>query len=130
MRRVLDVALILVVIAVVTTAVLKRSPKSSETTTTTIALGPAAADVRLGPCSYTNYSASAPVTIRNHARIQLNFVVEVTFIDGAQFFAIAIATYDRLRPNATVRLVASGVSSLGTPNHLTCKITRIQRFVG
>jgi hypothetical protein len=131
LRRLLDVALVLVVIVVVATAVMRRGPKSSGTTTTSIVLDvPRMFDVKLGPCRYGNYAASAPVTITNHSPIRLNYVVEVTFNDGNAFFALAIATYDHLRPKGTVRLVASGVSTLGTPAHLTCKVTRISRFTG
>lgn len=97
-------------------------------TSTEIVLGSAEADVKLGPCGYANYAATAPVTITNHSAQTLNYVIKVEFDDQGKLFASSVATIDNLHGRATVKTAASGVTTLGDPVHLTCKITDIRRF--
>jgi hypothetical protein len=84
--------------------------------------------VKLGPCSYENYAASAPVTITNHSAINLNYAIAVRFTNGVRPFASATVTTENLHPGSTVTIQASGVSVLSNPKHLICTIASIRRF--
>jgi hypothetical protein len=102
--------------------------KPATRTTTTTGLGPAKRDVKLGPCHYENFAASAPVTITNHTRVTLNSAIAVAFTDGLKPFADATVTTDNLHPGRRVTIQATGLSVLSDPTNLICKIASIRRF--
>ena len=132
MRRGFDVLLAVLIVVAIAVAVregtTKTKPHKKVPTTVFAAPSPPEADVRLTSCSYTNYAASSNLTITNHLLLEQNYVVTVAFKDGAIDFSHAVATIDHLPGRATKKVVASGVSTLNPPTHLTCHVVDIKRF--
>jgi hypothetical protein len=131
-RRLGDVLLVALVVTGIVVAVRKSSNNGSPATTTKatgVALyHPPADDVKLTNCNYLDYAALAAVTITNHVTKEQSYYVEVTFKDGVKYFASAVVSTTHLLPNGTEKLMASGLSTADPPKHLTCKVTRIDRF--
>jgi hypothetical protein len=132
LRRGFDVLLVaLIVVAIglafrhsTTTGKVHTKVAVTVTTVTT----PARFDVRLTSCGYANYAATSHLTITNHLSVEQNYVVKVWFNDGKAYFSQATATVDHLAAGATAKVVASGVSTLNVPRHLSCLLFGVQRF--
>lgn len=130
LRRAGEVLFLVAVVAILANVLFNNDakPNAVPTTAASLKLGPAAADVKLGSCSYEAFAASAPVIITNHNTATLSYVITVEFMDGDATLAQGVATYDRLRGSRSVKIVASGVLMRGEPTNLTCKVADVTRF--